>query len=369
MIQSSNSQLAGIVFSVFLFSLSVYAQESVPSVGAVTIATAAAPQQGRPASETSGIREVAVKFQSGSVTLAGTILIPPGQQRHPAIVLTHGSGPGPRSGLRLFADRFVRDRLVVLLFDKRGSGESGGSWVTASLDDQADDAVAAANFLRSRDEVDSRRIGVWGGSHAGWVIPRALARSPGAFQFAIIITGGGVKPIEVERYDYAEAIDHLKVTAEQRRRAMSLVESYFEYLRTGIGLKALEAAIAAARSEPWFPAVDISRVLPKESFRDKWEWVATYDPVQDIQQIQIPVLVVFGGLDRPTLSALAQERWRNALMKAGNQDATELVFLNAGHGITVGGSHEVFLSGGMPKYAPGYLEVVDAWLKTHCGLN
>jgi pimeloyl-ACP methyl ester carboxylesterase len=344
--------------------------------------TAAAQQSGRRASETDGIREVPVKFQSGPITLAGTLLIPPGRQRHPAIVLTHGSGPGPQIGNRMFADRFVRDGLAVLLFDKRGSGESGGSWVTASLDDLADDAVAAANFLRSRDEVDPQRVGVWGVSQAGWVIPRALARSPGAFQFAVVITGGGVKPIEVERYDYAEAIDRMNVTAEQRRQALGLVESYFEYLRTGAGRKELEASLAAARSQPWFPAVDVSRVIPDESFRAKWEWVPTYDPAQDIQQIRIPVLVVFGGRDRPPLSAVAQERWRMALSKAGNKDATELVFIDAEHGATVDGTHERYLAaaapdskdasrhvGGPPKYAPSYLEVVDAWLKAHCGLN
>ncbi|HET6889823.1 MAG TPA: alpha/beta hydrolase [Pyrinomonadaceae bacterium] len=336
-----------------------------------------APQQSAlPAGETNGIREVSVKFQSGAVTLAGTVLIPPGQQRHPAIVLTHGSGSGPRIGNRMFADRFARNGLVVLLFDKRGSGESGGSWTNASLDDLADDAIAAANFLRSRDEVDPGHVGVWGVSQAGWVIPRAIARSPDAFQFAIVITGGGVKPIEVERYDYSQALDHLNVTAEQRRQALKLVESYFEYLRTGIGLKALEAAIAAAKSEPWFPAVDISRVVPAENIRTKWAWVATYDPARDLEQIKVPVLVVFGGRDRPRLSLIAQEVWRTALLKAGNKDSTEVVFIDAEHGVTIAGTHGQYLAiaagrhgDGPPKYASGYLELVDAWLKAHCGLR
>src|SRR5215207_7310621 len=242
----------------------------------LTSGTVAARQQDRPADEANAIREAAVEFQSGSVTLAGTLLIPRGGRRHPAVVLTHGSGPGPRQANRMFADRFARLGLVVLLYDKRGSGESGGSWTAASLDDLADDAVSAANYLRTRGEVDARRVGVWGGSQAGWVIPRALARSPGAFQFAVVITGGGVRPVEVERYDYGEALDRVKVTAEQRRRAMGIVEAYLEYLRSGAGLGALEAAIAAARSESWFPAVDVSRVIPKGDARAKWEWVATY---------------------------------------------------------------------------------------------
>jgi uncharacterized protein len=349
--QNNNRQLAAAGLCVFLFIISVHAQSNVTKSGI--------------SSEKQAIREVEVEFRSGSVTLAGTLLIPPGQQRHPAIVFTHGSGPGPRNRLRMFADRFVRDGLVVLFFDKRGSGDSGGSWINASLDDLAADSISAANFLRSRDEVDPQRVGVWGVSQAGWIIPRALALSPNIFQFAIVVTGGGVKPIDVERYDYVDALQHMNVSPEQQRQAMSLVESYFEYLRTGTGLESLSAAIAAARSQPWFPAVDISRVMPTESARPKWQWVATYEPTQDIQQLRIPILVVIGGKDRPPLSAIAQQQWRSALMRAGNSDATELVFLDAGHGITVGQSH----SGSTPAYAPGYLELVDAWLKTHCGLN
>ena len=103
--------------------------------------------------------------------------------------------------------------------------------------------------------------------------------------------------------------------------------------------------------------------------RGKWEWVATYDPAQDIQQIRIHVLVVLGGNDRPSLSAIAQERWRTALVKAGNHDATVLEFLDAGHGLTIGNSHQLFLSGGTPKYATGYMEIIDAWLKAHGGSN
>ena len=344
--------------------------------------TANARQHERPADEAEALREVAVKFQSGSVTLAGTVLIPPGRGQRPAIVLTHGSGPGPRQGNRRFAERFARLGLVVLLYDKRGSGESGGSWTAASLDDLADDAVAAANYLRTRDEVDGRRVGVWGGSQAGWVIPRALARAPAAFQFAVVITGGGVKPVEVERYDYAAALDRMNLAAEQRRQAMGIVEGYFEYLRAGAGLAALEAAIAAARAEPWLRAVDVSRVLPKGDARAKWEWVATYEPARDLEQLRVPVLVVFGGRDRPALNAAAFERWRAYMTKAGNKDATLIEFVDAGHGATVGDTHGLYLAaaapgdkgGGhagrnAPTYAPGYLEVVDAWLKSHCGLN
>jgi dienelactone hydrolase len=169
-------------------------------------------------------RETEVTFPSANLTLAGTLLQPAAAGPHPAIILLHGSGPGPRSFLRPFAERFVRLGFAALIYDKRGAGGSGGSWTSASLDDLADDARAAATFLKSRPDIDGNRIGLWGVSQAGWVIPRTVAKAPGTFSLAIIVTGGGVRPIEVERLDYAAALDRIGATPDQRREALALVE-------------------------------------------------------------------------------------------------------------------------------------------------
>ena len=66
-------------------------------------------------------------------------------------------------------------------------------------------------------------MGVWGISQAGWVIPHAAARAPNAFAFAIVITGGGVKPLEVEIQDYSAALDHAGITGADKAEAMALV--------------------------------------------------------------------------------------------------------------------------------------------------
>jgi uncharacterized protein len=313
----------------------------------------------------SEVEEQAITFRVGSLILSGTLLRPIGEGSHPGIVLLHGSGPGPRQQLRMFAERFARLDFAVLIFDKRGSGASEGSWTEESLDDLTDDALAAAAFLKAQPGVDSHRVGVWGISQAGWVIPHAVTRAPGAFAFAIIITGGGVRPLEIEEYDYAAALDRAGVGGDDRRNALALVERFFLYLKTGEDRAGLELAIQAAREKSWFKAVDVSRVLPAESARTKWEWVTSYDPAPDMRHMTMPVLVVLGGKDRPELSNQMNQQWRSNLALADNSDATLMEFLNAEHGIAMVGTHHNIYGGGRPTYVAGYLDIVDAWLRAH----
>jgi uncharacterized protein len=313
----------------------------------------------------SRLTEQAITFPVGAIVLSGTLLRLPTSGLQPAIVLLHGSGPGPRQQLRIFAERFARLGFAALIFDKRGSGTSGGSWTAESLDDLADDALAAAAFLKVQPGIDSKLVGVWGISQAGWVIPHAAARAPNAFAFVIVVTGGGVRPLEIEEHDYAAALDQAGVKGDERRAADALIERYFAYLKTGEERVGLEQAIQAARDKTWFKVIDISRVLPAESARQKWEWVTTYDPAPDIQSMTMPVLIVLGGKDRPELFLSMNEQWRNNLAVGHNPDSTMVEYLNAEHGAAIAGTHHIIYSGGPPTFVPGYLDMVDAWLLAH----
>jgi hypothetical protein len=265
----------------------------------------------------------------------------------------------------MFAEQFARLGFAALIFDKRGSGASQGSWTEESLDDLADDALAATAFLKAQPGLDPHRVGIWGISQSGWVIPHAATRVPDAFAFAIIVTGGGVRPLEVEEYDYSAALDRAAVAGPDRAGAQALVERYFSYLKTGEGRAGLELEIKAALDKPWYKAVDIGRVLPPESARMKWEWVASYDPATEIKLLTMPVLVLLGGRDRPGLSGKMNEQWRSNLLLGANSDATLIEFLNAEHGAAVVGTHHAIYRGGPPTYVTGYLEIVDAWLRAH----
>jgi len=118
------------------------------------------------ASKANAYPEEEVRFTNGGVSLAGTLMTPKTTGRHPAVVLTHGSGPQLRQR-GILEQLFVRSGFAVLTYDKRGMGGSGGSWQNSSFEDLADDAVSGARMLQTRPDVDPRQIGFWGLSQGG----------------------------------------------------------------------------------------------------------------------------------------------------------------------------------------------------------
>jgi pimeloyl-ACP methyl ester carboxylesterase len=307
-----------------------------------------------------------VTFRNGSVELRGTLMVPAVEGRHPAVVFLHGSGPATRAGARPYAEEFARLGVASLFFDKRGSGESGGSWTTSSLDDLARDALAAVAHLKNEAGIDPERIGFWGVSQAAWVATLAASRSQD-IAFIILISGGGATPRESEIFSYQQAFERAGLSEAERTEAFSVLDDYFRYLTTGEGRSALLARLESARESRWYPLARLDRILPSEQNRSNWSWVATWDPAPHIENLKQPILLMFGDSDTDQPTATAVARWREGLAKAGNDKVTLVVFPGAGHGIpirtgTAGGDHT---GGGRAPFADGYAEVMLGWLWRH----
>jgi fermentation-respiration switch protein FrsA (DUF1100 family) len=103
---------------------------------------------------------------SDNVHLTGW-LIRPARTARPAaaIVICHGLGAN-RSDLTELAVQLSRRGYLVLTFDFRAHGESGGGRSSLGLNEQKDVAAALAH-LCSRTEVDPKRIGIYGFSLGG----------------------------------------------------------------------------------------------------------------------------------------------------------------------------------------------------------
>ena len=251
--------------------------------------------------------------------------------------------------------------IASLIFDKRGCGASGGSWVTSSLEDLSRDALAAVSYLKTMSNVDPSRIGLWGVSQAGWIETLAASQSHD-IGFMIVISGGGASPRESEFFSYKQEFEKAGLSDSEEAQAFDLVNAYFKYLATGkdrsrvIGL--LEGT--AGRLSPL--AKQLTRILPSEENRTNWSWVATWNPEPCMEKITCPILLMLGDKDTEHPTQLAVQKWKDGLKKAGNKSVSVVVFPGAGHGIRM---REGFSGKGRPPFADGYSEVMLGWLWQH----
>jgi alpha-beta hydrolase superfamily lysophospholipase len=98
------------------------------------------------------------------------------------------SAPALKSFLAI-ADALSRNGIVVSRLDDRGAGRSSGQKQLSSVQQLAGDLVAGAAFLKTRAEVNPKRIGIIGHSFAGLTAPIAAVRSN---DVAFVITLAGL---------------------------------------------------------------------------------------------------------------------------------------------------------------------------------
>jgi len=144
-------------------------------------------------------RPVALRAPDG-VVLHGTLSRPRWRRTEvPGMVIVHGSGPLTRDDVRGDMRALVRMGFAVLAYDKRGAGRSEGVFLrqwgdsaAAVLTQLAGDAAAALDSLRAAAGVDTARLGFFGASQAGWIIPLAAERAKHRPRFQILLASPAV---------------------------------------------------------------------------------------------------------------------------------------------------------------------------------
>lgn len=264
-----------------------------------------------------------VKFynEKAAINLVGTFTYPRGVKKCPAVVLITGSGAQDRNeeilGHKPFlvlSDYLTKQGVAVLRFDDRGVGESEGDFIKSTTRDFATDAYAAVEYLKSRSEIDIKKIGLIGHSEGGVIAIQLASEYPNDISFIVSMAGVGVSTKELTRYQSKQALLAAGVpmaAAEQNQRiAMSLidlVEKYDdEYLR--LNAPKLVANILSGDQKN----DDLNKKLVDELARLSSPWfrgLLAYNPVGDLQKIKADVLALNGDKDvqmeaKPNLEAI-----------------------------------------------------------------
>lgn len=249
-----------------------------------------------------------VRFESRGTSLSGDIHLPADS---PAIgvVVVHGSGPEPRS--TDLARRFAADGVAVLTYDKRGVGESGGkyegtyniSWENLHL--LADDAVAAVQALAAHPRLRGRKIGMFGVSQAGWIIPIAASRDRRIGFFAL--WSGPVCRVSDE----------------------------LEYGISSAKTIAAESSAATREGSAPYPVEQIRSYIAEIRAEG-----TDVDPRTSLRKLDIPGLWLFGGQDHQMPTALSSRQLAE-MIEEGKVNFEQRTLPGAAHAMQ-GASEEAY---------------------------
>lgn len=302
-----------------------------------------------------------VRFPSGGIQLAGTLISPATAGPHPAVILVHGSGAENREFMLPFARFLVGRGMTVLGYDKRGVGGSTGDWNTASFDDLAGDVVAALEYLKTRRDIDRTQIGLLGVSQAGWIMPLAAVRAKD-LAFLISISGAGVPPAETTIDQAQNEMTAAGMRPQLVDAIIGLTKLQYEFARTGQGWEAYVTARERLVARMAAPPPD---TLPGTPDHPYWRTIRQWyfhDPAPTLRQLQTPTLALFGALDNNIMAEKNKAAWETALKAGGNRDFTLQILPNANHyqwEAKVGSNAEM---ASLRQFAPGYFSTIEGWL-------
>jgi len=286
-----------------------------------------------------------VKFENkkAGIKLAGTLTIPNGNGKYPAVVLVTGSGAQDRNeeilGHKPFwviADYLTKNGYAVLRYDDRGFAQSEGDFTTATSYDFATDAEAAVNFISSQKNIDKSKIGILGHSEGG-MIAQIVAANNKNIDFIISLAGPGIeidKLMLIQKYSVEKGMG---VSEEILNANQKTFGDIYKIIKKDISNDEAEAEIKelikqAIKDNPDY----YNNVSEKdmESLTDiahsNWfrEFIK-YNPASNLEKIKIKVLALNGEKDVQVTYKENLDGWKKGL--AHNKKATFKSYPNLNH--------------------------------------
>ncbi len=204
----------------------------------------------------------------------------------PVAVLVGGSGPLDRDGtvagipiLGQIARDLVGAGFLVVRYDKRGVGQSGGRAETSTLNDYAEDVRAIVTWLeKERKDIDKKRMALVGHSEGAWVAMTVAARDRRIAAVALV-AGAGTTGAEVVLEQQRHALERLKTPDADKQAKIDLQKRIHAAALSGAGWDGIPPELRRVADTPWF-----------QSF-------LAFDPARVMKDVRQPVLIVQGALD------------------------------------------------------------------------
>ncbi len=270
--------------------------------------------------------EVSFDNPRAKVKLAGTLTRPKGDGPFPAVILLAGTGPHTRDnegvpGHRWFlvlSDYLTRRGLAVLRYDKRGTGKSTGDYKQAVILDFAEDAIAGMEYLKSRRDIDPKRIGGLGLSEGAATLPTVAAGWPDT-AFVVMLAGTPMTGEEILARQFRLMAEAKGANKEELARHHAFLKAYSNLAKRGTERAEMERQLRplleSLKNLDESPQ-DILPVLLLPGTR----FFLTHSCAPDLEKLCCPVLALNGSKDLQVPAKESLQGIARALAKAGNTD-------------------------------------------------
>lgn len=151
--------------------------------------------------------EVNVGFENEGTKLFGRLYLPKSKGPHPVMVHHFGSDKWTTFEYNSDIQASLDEGLGLLFYDKRGVGRSQGECCPYQevnyFERLAGDIAAAIRVIRAHPMVDPHRIGLYGFSQGGWIVPIVAADT--SMQIGWVVIGSGPTVTLGEELFYSKA--------------------------------------------------------------------------------------------------------------------------------------------------------------------
>jgi uncharacterized protein len=337
---------------------------------------------------TTHVHEVTFPNYVDGITIAGTLSLPDKKGPFLSVLLVSGMGPNDRDytmlGHKLFLDLsnyLTRAGIAVLRVDKRGVGASTGTFdATVTSQDLSRDVEAGIAYLKTRKEIDSKRIGLIGHSEGGMIAARVASQSPDV-AFLVMMAGVFTTSIEhvIEQVSMQLKADGasdalIAHDAIVRKKLLTVAKTEPDTDKAAEAMREIMAEYFAqlpkdqkAEAEKIVFAIKESKAEMMIAFfsSPSYRYWLGYEPVTALSRIGQPVLAINGDLDFVTVSKIQLPIISNALNVAGNTDVTIKDMPGMNHWL------QQCSTGAMAEYgslkesiAPAAMQLMADWINT-----
>ncbi|WP_333599906.1 alpha/beta hydrolase family protein [Flavobacterium sp.] len=283
-----------------------------------------------------------------NITLAGTLTLPKKEGVFPVVVLISGSGPQNRNeellGHKPFlvlSDYLTKHGIAVLRYDDRGIAQSKGDFKTATTADFATDAESAIAYLKTRKEINPKKIGLMGHSEGGLVAPMVAARSKDV-SFIVLLAGPGMRGDKLLLLQQELVAKASGATATEIKDAKIMNGYCFDKvinskddatLKTDL-TQYLTGILKETPKEQKPEGITDEENVAMQVNQITNPWMLYFlrcNPATALEKVKCPVLAVNGAKDLQVPPKENIEGITKALLKSGNKKVTTRVFPNLNH--------------------------------------